>query len=173
MYVIKILLLIGVFCTSTVIGILFSKKYSNRLSILNNIKSGLNIFEVKLNFSCETISEIFTEIANKINGSAGKIFSDTVTYMNYSEGNFIAGEAWEKAINNNSEYLKKQDIDSLKTLGKLLGKTDVEGQISQIKLVYEFLEKQISEAVEEKNKNEKMYQKLGAIVGLVTVIVLI
>jgi len=85
----------------------------------------------------------------------------------------IAGDAWEKAVESNSENLNKEDINSLKPLGKLLGKTDIDGQLNQIKLVCEFLEVQINEAVEEKNKNEKMYQKLGVIVGLVMVIVLI
>lgn len=64
-------------------------------------------------------------------------------------------------------------MECIKNLGKLLGKTDIEGQVNQIELVKQFLEKQISDAYAEKNKNEKMYQKLGAIVGLMIVIVLI
>ena len=169
MYIIKLVLLLAVFGTSTIIGILISKKYSNRLNILKDIKNGLNIFEVKINFSCETIPEIFTEISKKIKGTAGKIFSDTVEYMD----TMLVGNSWEKALECNSENLKKEDINSLKALGKLLGKTDIEGQISQIKLVTEFLEEQINDAIEEKNKNERMYKKLGAIVGLIMVIFLI
>lgn len=63
MYILKWVLLIGVFGTSTFIGILISKKYSNRLNILKGIKNALNIFEIKINFSCETIPEIFDEIS--------------------------------------------------------------------------------------------------------------
>ena len=169
MYIFKWILLIGVFGTSTVIGVLISKKYSNRLQILKDMKNALNIFEVKVNFSMETIPEIFTEISQKIKGAAGKIFANAVENMDV----MIAGDAWEKAVESNSENLNNEDINSLKPLGKLLGKTDIDGQLSQIKLVCEFLEEQINEAVEEKNKNEKMYQKLGVIVGLVIVIVLI
>lgn len=169
MYIIKLILLFGVFGTSTIIGMLISKKYINRLQILKDLKNALNIFEVKVNFSCETIPEIFKEISTKFKGTVGKIFSNTVENME----NMVAGEAWEKALNNNCEALKKEDINSIKPLGKLLGKTDVEGQLTQIKLVLEFLEKQINEASEEKNKNAKMYQKLGAVVGLIMVIVLI
>lgn len=169
MYIFKWILLIGVFGTSTVIGVLISKKYSNRLQILKDMKNALNIFEVKVNFSMETIPEIFTEISQKIKGTAGKIFGNAVQNMDV----MIAGDAWEKAVESNSENLNKEDINSLKPLGKLLGKTDIDGQLNQIKLVCEFLEVQINEAVEEKNKNEKMYQKLGFIVGLVMVIVLI
>lgn len=159
------------FCTSTFIGILISKKYSNRLNILKNLKNALNMFEVKINYSFETIPEIFNEIANKVGGHAGKMFSDTV--KNIEQKNMIAGDAWEKSVESNSSSLKKDDIECLKTLGKLLGKTDVEGQVNQIELVCTFLENQINEADEEKHKNEKMYQKLGVIVGLMLIIVLI
>lgn len=171
MFFIKFILLIILFCTSTAIGILISKKYSNRVQILKNLKNALNMFEVKINFSFETIPEIFKEISEKFDGTVAKIFSNTVKYIN--EDNLIAGEAWEKSIDLNSGCLKKEDLNSLKSLGKMLGRTDIDGQVSQIELVSSFLEKQINDAVESKNKNEKMYKKLGVIVGLVLVIVLI
>lgn len=171
MYIIKFILLFILFCTSTIIGILISKKYSTRVRILKDLKEALNIFEVKINFSVETIHEIFNEIAKKFNNAVGKIFVGTVN--NITGKNMPAGIAWESSVEANSDCLKKEDIDSIKTLGKLLGKTDLEGQISQIKLVSSYIERQINDATDEKNKNEKMYQKLGAIVGLVIVIVLI
>lgn len=171
LFILKIGLLSILFCTSTFIGILISKKYSNRLNILKNLKNALNMFEVKINFSFETIPEIFNEISNKVSGPAGKMFADTV--KNIEQKNMIAGEAWEKSVELNGSSLKKDDIDCLKTLGKLLGKTDVDGQVNQIELVCTFLENQINEADEEKHKNEKMYQKLGVIVGLMLIIVLI
>lgn len=171
MYIIKIILLTGIFGTSTIIGILISKKYSNRVKMLKDIKNALNIFEVKINFSLETIPEIFNEISQKIKGQAGNIFADTVA--NIRNFNLLAGEAWEKAVENNCNELKKEDINCIKKLGKLLGSTDVEGQISQIKLVNNFIDTQIEEAEFEKNKNAKMYQKLGPIIGLIIVIVLI
>lgn len=171
LFILKIGLLIILFFTSAIIGILISKKYSNRLNILKNLKNALNMFEVKVNFSFETIPEIFNEISRKIDGPAGKMFSDTV--KNIEQKNMIAGEAWEKAVESNSGSLKKDDLECIKTLGKLLGKTDIEGQINQIELVSTFLESQINEANEDKHKNEKMYQKLGVIIGLMLIIVLI
>ena len=51
--------------------------------------------------------------------------------------------------------------------------TDIEGQISQIKVTESFLEKQIKQAQEEKNKNERLYKKLGTTIGLAIVIILI
>ena len=85
----------------------------------------------------------------------------------------FAGDAWENSIDSSNIMLLQDDKEAWKSLGKLLGKTDIEGQISQIRLVNNFLDIQIEEATESKNKNEKMYKKLGLIVGIATVIVLI
>lgn len=171
MYLIKFTLLTILFSTSSIIGILLSKRYSNRVVILKDMKNALNMFEVKMSFSFETIPEIFKEISLKYSGVVSKIFLTTVKLIN--ENNMIVGEAWEKSLEINGGNLKKEDINCLKTLAKLLGRTDINGQVNQIELVNNFLERQINEAVESKNKNEKMYQKLGVIIGLVLVIVLI
>jgi stage III sporulation protein AB len=56
--------------------------------------------------------------------------------------------------------LTQKDKDILKDLGKLLGQTDIDGQISQIKLVSNFLDIQIEEANKEKMKNQKLYRTL-------------
>ena len=61
----------------------------------------------------------------------------------------------------------------MKMLSKMLGNTDSEGQISQIEITEKFLETQIIQAKEEKDKNQKLYQKLGTTVGLGIVILLI
>ena len=58
-------------------------------------------------------------------------------------------------------------------LSKMLGQTDIEGQVSQIEVTQEFLENQIEQPQEEKNKNEKLYSRLGTTIGLVIVIILI
>ena len=84
-----------------------------------------------------------------------------------------AGEAWEQAVKISETNLTKEDINVLLMLSKMLGQTDVEGQISQIEVTETFLEKQIAEAVEEKNKNEKLYRKLGTTIGLAIVIILV
>ena len=55
----------------------------------------------------------------------------------------------------------------------MLGKSDLDGQISQIDITLNFLDKQIEEAEIEKSKNERLYKKLGTIMGLTLVIILI
>ena len=55
----------------------------------------------------------------------------------------------------------------------MLGKTDVNGQLSEIELTMSFLDTQITVAQEECKKNEKMYRTLGTIFGLAIIIILI
>ena len=83
-----------------------------------------------------------------------------------------ANIAWENAVDKSITNLKKEDKHILKTLSKLLGQTDTEGQISQIEITENFLETQIKEAQEEKQKNEKLYSRLGTTIGLAIVIIL-
>ena len=69
--------------------------------------------------------------------------------------------------------LNNEDKNVLKQFGTLLGKTNKEGQLNQINFTAELLDRQIDNAIKERNKNEKMYQKLGLIFGVGIVIVLI
>ena len=69
--------------------------------------------------------------------------------------------------------LEQEDKDILKNLGKLLGKTDIEGQLSEIELTSSFLDSQIKKAEQERERNGKLYKTLGVITGIGIVIVLI
>ena len=84
-----------------------------------------------------------------------------------------AGEAWNIALRLDELNINEEDVGVLSNLSKLLGKTDLEGQISQIELTSQFLDKQIKKAEMKKEKNEKMYNALGMIIGIAIVIILI
>ena len=84
-----------------------------------------------------------------------------------------AGDAWVKAYDDVPSNLIEEDIVILKNLGRLLGQTDIEGQLSQIEVVTQFLDDQLENAKQEKIKNEKMYRTLGIVGGLTISIILI
>jgi len=54
----------------------------------------------------------------------------------------------------------------------MLGKTDLDGQLSEIELSDSFLDEQIEDANNEKYKKEKLNKSLGMIVGLAIVVLL-
>lgn len=166
---IKFLILALLLFITSWLGIILSKKYSNRVKELKQVKTGLNIIENKIKFTYEPIPEIFKEISTKFIGSVSGIFKNSYENMK----NIDAGKAWESSIDIANCNLNKEDKDVIKGLGKLLGKTDVDGQISQLNLINNFLDTQIKQAEAEKEKGEKLYRKLGVISGLIIVIALI
>ena len=84
-----------------------------------------------------------------------------------------AGEAWRYALENSHTNMKDEDLKVLENLEKLLGKTNVDGQLSEITLIEKFVVNQSQIAEEEQKKNEKMYRSLGIIAGLAIAIILI
>lgn len=170
MIFIKYILIFFVFLIFLAIGNLYSKRFTNRVVELEKMNNMLNIFKAKIKFSCSTIEEIFTQIYEDNHDNIGAIFKRANTYMEESNSK----EAWEKAVDEAepTTNLKKEDITAIKTLGKMLGNTDVEGQVSQIELTSSFIDMQIKKAEDERRKNEKMYKTLGTVIGLAIVIIL-
>lgn len=169
MYIIKYFILFIILVSSTLIGKFLSKKYVYRLEELEDMKNALNMLKAKIKFTYEPIPETFDEIAKNVNRNIGNIFNLAKNEME----RLSAGEAWEEAVEKTECNLKNEDKKAIKSLSKLLGQTDIEGQISQIEITEEFINTQIREAEEEKRKNEKLYVRLGTVMGLAIVIILI
>ena len=172
MIFLKYIFLSFIFAGASLIGMIISKKYRNRVDELKKIKEACNILESKIKFTYKPLGDIFEEIAD--------IFKDTNISnifrnisINMKEKDFRL--AWNETIENSRKLLnlKKEDINILKSLGNMLGKTDVQGQLNEISLNMNFLDTQIRLAEEEQHKNEKMYKTLGTIVGLAIIIILI
>ena len=166
---IKILIYSSIFLVCSTIGLLKSQKYIYRVNELREFKNALNMFKTKIKFTYEPLPEIFRQISGAIKPNIGSIFKIASYNMNF----FSAGDAWNKAIDTDILNINLEDKNVLKNLSKLLGATDLEGQLSQIEMTSDFLDEQIKKAEKEREKNESMYRKLGMIIGLGIVIILI
>lgn len=168
MLILKIVIYIAIFASSSYVGILFSRKYSNRVNELKDFKNAFNIFKTKLRYTYAPLNEIFMDISKSIKGIVGETFLDICNSMKIQD----ATESFNSAIDTTNLNLTVEDKETIKNLSKLLGKTDIEGQLSQIDLCISFLNVQIEKAEREKEKNEKLYKTLGIITGLGIIIVL-
>ena len=168
MQIIKYLMLFLILLSSSLIGRFLSKRYVYRLQELEEIQNCLNIFKSKIKFTYEPIPEIFKEISLNASKNISNIFDIAIKNMEKDNANI----AWKKSVDECVTNLNKEDKQVLKTLSKLLGQTDSEGQISQIEITQNFIDTQIKNAQEEKQKNEKLYSRLGTTIGLAIVIIL-
>ena len=165
---IKYILLVVIFSLSTLIGLAISKSYENRVIELREFKNILNALKIKIKFTYEPLAEIFKQISNKNETNVEKIFGQMANQITY----YSTKDVWENCIQEADISIKQEDKDILKKLGKLLGQTDVEGQVSEIEVTESFLNMQIEKAEEEKKKNQKLYKTLGITLGMIFVIVL-
>lgn len=177
MQVIKYIMLFFVFISASLIGKMVAKKYTYRLQELEEMKNALNVFKSKIKFTYEPIPEIFEEIEkNTVNSTdmcANKNIANIFALARKKMETESAEVAWKNAIYESQNNLNSEDKQALSMLSKMLGQTDVDGQTSQIEITQNFLGVQIKQALEEKQKNEKLYARLGTTIGLVIVIILI
>ena len=167
MIVVKVVACILIVLICTCLGFEKSNNYGKRVLELQKIKNSLNYFKSKIEFTYEPIKEILEGISKSIYQAEENIFYKTNKYMENSNVNL----AWNKAVDEETK-ISKEDKDILKMFGKLLGKTDKKGQISEIDLSLNFIEKQIQKAEVEKNKNAKLYKSLGVLIGCGITIIL-
>ena len=172
MLFVKYSILFIIFLIAGLIGNLFLNKYKNRVEELKSFKEAFNIIESKIKFTYEPLGDIFEEISNLFyKNKINCIFRDTKNNMKKMD----IKTSWNDAIDENKYIfnLNDEDINTIKKIGNMLGKTDVQGQLSEINLNMNFLDTQITYAEESRKKNEKMYRTLGTIFGLAIVIILI
>ena len=165
----KTILLIAVLGMCTVLGIMKANKFKLRVIDLQEIKKALNLAITKIRYTYEPLPELFKEISKDLNENISNIFIKAHTYME----NLNAGQAWEKAVDESSNNFTNEDINIIIGLSKLLGKTDLEGQLMQIELTTKLVDEQIIEATNLQNKNTKLYKTLGATAGLAIMIIFI
>ena len=98
---------------------------------------------------------------------------NTMKYITERSG-LTASEAWENALEDFSpnSNLNRGDIEILSAFGKYLGATDIQDQIKNIKLTLTHLRQQEVAALEERQKNEKLWRYLGVLSGIMIFLLL-
>ena len=171
MGIIKGFCLIVIFGLVVYLGNCKAEKFIKRLKELISVKSALNIFENKIKFMQLPLEELFINIAE--NTSEKNIKNIFQKLSKDIKQNKNIHKSWEKIISSSESYLTLEDKNILIDMGKILGATALEGQVSNIKITSSFIDKQIQKAEEEKQKNVKLYKTLGIGAGLTIIILLI
>ena len=161
MIFIKFVLFGLIILTTSLIGNMKAKTFEKRYLELKKFKSGLEIFKSKLEFTYEPVNVIFEDISRVVYEDDENIFKS-----------FIQTKDWNLAVDNQKNF-ENDDKEVAKGLGKMLGKLDKSGQLNEINLVDGFINKQIENAFEVKQKNEKLYKVLGKSLGIAIIIMLI
>jgi stage III sporulation protein AB len=171
--ILKIIGSLIVFVSSSLLGYMYSRKCSERPKDLRALQGLLQMFENEVSFLSNVLTEAFLKISKCCDSGVSAFFSQTVEILNSDEG-INARDAWTKAVkeNINKTALNSEDEEILISFGKMLGSSDIEGQIKNIRLTLNQLKMQEEKAEELRKKNESMYRSLGVLGGLAIIIIL-
>lgn len=168
---IKILISIAILCITSYMGIEMSSSLSRREEILTDMVTFLKLVQNEMKYMLNSLPIAFEVSRQKLNSMLKDVIGAIVVDMEK-----FGVEKVDMSININvntlselSPYDKQIIISTLKNLGR----SDIESQSNIINNSIEILERQIKEANEFKLKNSKVYKTVGAISGLLIVVIFI
>ena len=119
MIILKLICLFLIFFISMKIGFIMANTYKLRLNSLENIKTSLNLFKTKIEYTNDTVTQVFNQISKIIYEDKENIFKNTISNLEKDK----LYENWQKCLLN-EKTLKEDDKQILKIFGKNLGKLD-------------------------------------------------
>ncbi len=157
----------------SIIGFIIADNFKYRPKTLRDLQVALSMLETEINYGHSTLPEALRSISRKCEKDVAELFVLATNNLAVRNG-FTACEAWEKALNKfyNNSYITKNDYEILIAFGKYLGFTDKKDQIKNIRLTIDNLKQQEIMALEEKQKNEKLWKYLGILSGLMIFLLL-
>lgn len=163
-----------VILSCTFLGFVLSTDCRRRPQQLRELQSLLQMFENQISYLSDVIAEAFERIS-KVGSSETCIFFSSTVEILREERSVSASQAWEQAVRQNirKTSLNREDEELLVNFGKILGSSDLEGQVKNIKLTLEQLKLQEGKAEDSRKRNENMYRSLGILGGIAVVIVLL
>lgn len=171
--VFKLLGCIIVIAASSLLGYSLSRDFARRPQQLRELQGLLQIFENEITYLSSPLKEAFEKIGQAGRTEAAAIFLITAGKLERGQG-ATAYECWKAAVTESigRTALNGEDTEILVSFGKILGSSDLDGQIKNIRLALAQLKLQEQKAEECRAKNEGMYKKLGVLGGLALVILL-
>ncbi len=163
-----------IFFTIIIYGFYFSNKSVYKLKDYKQLKKAMLILEAEINFGNETLSNATRKISKKINKPFSKIFNEFSNKLDeeiYTDINVL----WENSIQlyRKNLYFTENEIDEIKSLGKVLDSGDITLQLKNIKVLIQYLDKEINELQTNSFKEAKVYKTISVLVSLLVVILLI
>lgn len=154
---------------TTFTGCYFSSALKKRLIMLKKLNYMLEEILLLLRYKSATVYEIAETLAGN------ERFSEFDFLKNIDRDCDISfQQSWCKAVyGSNLCGMKKSDIELIADIGKKLGTSDLDGQVSTVMLQRSEIEAAISSAEEEYAKKAKLYRSLGALTGAFVAIMLI
>lgn len=158
---------------TTAIGYLFSLTLTHRPQQIRSLIYSLQVMEAEMTYSQLPLQQLFHNTSEKVANPIKSFFKslaeniqNDIDHLDY---------LWMEEVANLIEKssLKKKEADILNEFGKNLGQYTIEQQKKQIQLTILHLNRELEDALYERDKYEKLSRNIGFLFGLFIVIIFI
>lgn len=169
----KLLGSVIILAASTMGGLYFAKRYSDRPRELRILQQALLMLETEIVYGVVPLNLAMKHIGDRVSGSIRMVFREMSKNLQELDG-ASTFECWKLAINKyfHLTALKLQDKEILMQFGLTLGISDREDQMKHIKLTIQNLATEELLAREDQKQYEKLSKSLGVLLGLLIVILI-
>lgn len=174
MFYLKLLSMTSILSICTILGYYYGRKYALRFENLVHLEQCIKILETEIVYGATPLPEALSNVYRKGKPRVSYIFEEIKKDLIENKRSFVYESFLEVEGDLYSRlHLKKEDVEILLSLGRVLGSSDRLDQSKIFKLILNQITAQIVDAKTEKNQNEKLYRNLGVIVGIGIIILLI
>lgn len=168
---VKLIGIAVILIVSALIGNHCAENLAKRTSTLKAVEYMLEEMELLIRFRSADVYEIMDSLQKSPQ-------LENLAFIKYaaehSSENMPFDRLWEKSIAEyNESFLKKEDTALIESIGKDIGKSDLEGQISIIELKKNELSALIRSSEEEYTGKAGMYRSIGILGGALVSILLV
>ena len=161
------ILLIVLSCS--MIGMLLASNLSARLRRLESCLSLLSEISGRLEYLQPTMYSLITSLA-------GQERFEQLVFLRQCAQSMQAGRpfssSWASALDECSHQLGREEAAILASLGDILGRSDLESQLSALALAKQQLEQRVDTAREKVLTQSKLYRSMGVLGGAAAAIIL-
>lgn len=156
---------------SAVLGLAAVGRLERRAAALRSLIEALELLERELDFRLPPMKELILETAQRSTEPASGFLRACGEGLDGLEGTPLSG-LWRQAATEKLTALKNCDLETLFSVGAVLGRYDGEGQRRAIAAARERLTGLLSDAAEERRRQGKVYGALSITAGAFLVILL-
>lgn len=153
------------------VGAAFAHSLRQRPIQLRNLQSALLMVDSEIGYVADPLPEVLARVADRVKEPGSILFREAAMGLQQAEGS-TADEIWRRTLKvwAPGTQLRRDDIEVLASVGQGLGSLGREEQLRHIRLAMEYLRVQEEIADSERDKQERLWQTMGFLVGLALVI---
>ncbi|MDN5326855.1 MAG: stage sporulation protein [Moorella sp. (in: firmicutes)] len=170
---IKLLGGVLIITTSGYLGLMVARGYRARIEQLRHLNTGLKMLETEIKYTATPLPLALIRVGNQLPGVIAHFFH-TVAGVLKADAAAGALAAWERGLEELRARgaLEAEDLEILRALGPMLGRSGVSDQVKNLEMTRQLLGQQQLAALESNNRQGRMWQTLGFLLGITLVLLL-